>query len=354
MRVIVPPLLAVSCLGFMFEAHAAPPGWVSGKDPRYGRQEYLVGVGKGPKQESADLDARAEISRIFESKIKSVMQDFQGAASTVNSAGKGVSVEVQSIAQLTKVTTSKTLKGVELRERGRDGSTFYTLAVLDRTQCVNALTEEIETLDQKIDAAVSSAESGDKLKAFKGYGNALNLMDEREALNAMLRVCDPRGKGIPPTMSIGDLAGKFDEASGDFNLGIDLQGSGADRVRDCLMEAMNDKGYQIQVIDVDEEEPSEEELESDELEEGGSKYDAVLKGTIKSSKAGEIAGSVMVRADLTLKLINPKTKKVLKTFTGNRKEGRRDVKSSAALAAHKICQKEAPKIAAAIDKFFKR
>jgi hypothetical protein len=334
-------------------AFGAPPGWVSGKDPNYPSAQYLVGVGKGPKQESAEIDARAEISRIFESKINSVMKDFQSAASSVNSAGKGVSVEVQAVQQFTKVTTQKTLSGVEIRERGKDGATFYALAVLDRAQCANSLSEEIEALDSKIEAAVSSAEGagGDKLKAFKGYGQALNLMDEREGKNAMLRVCDKTGKGIPPRMSISDLAGQFDEAAGNFKLGLDLQGNGAQKVKDCIMEAQGNKGYQITEIDVDEEEPSEEDEESVE---GGGGYDAILKGTIKTSKAGEVAGSVLVRADVTIRLINGKSKKVLKTLTGNRKEGRGDVKSSAALAAHKICQKEAPKIVEAIHQYFQR
>lgn len=330
-------------------AWAAPPGWVSGKDPNYSSAEFLVGVGKGPKQEAAELDARGEIARIFESKVTSVMEDFQGAASKVSSSGKGVTVEVQSVAQFTKVTAQKTLSGIEVRERGKDGNTFYALAVLDRAQCVNSLTEQIQALDEKIGAAVSSAEGGDKMAAFKNYGKAINMMDEREALNAMLRVCDKKGKGIPSPVSVGDLAGRFDEASGDFKIGLSVSGNGATRVRDCIMEQLGNKGYQITEVEIDEEEEEEEE----EDPEGGG-FDAMLVGKLKSEKAGEVAGSVMVRTDLTLKLINAKTKKVIRTFTGNRKEGRRDVKASAALSAHKICLNEAPKIVEAIDKSFKR
>jgi len=330
-------------------AWAAPPGWISGKDPKYPPGELLIGVGKGPKQESADLDARGEIARIFESKVTSVMEDFQGAASKVNSAGKGVSVEVQAVAQFTKVTAQKTLSGIEIRERGKDGSTFYALAVLDRAQCANALTEQIEALDSKINGAVSTAEGGDKMAAFKHYGIAINLMDEREALNAMLRVCDKKGKGIPAQHDVGELSGKFDSAAGEFKLGIKVDGNGATRVRDCIMEMLGNKGYQITEIEIDEEDEDGEDESAD-----GGDFDAVLIGKLKSEKAGEIAGSIMVRTDLSLKLVNAQTKKVIKTFTGNRKEGRRDVKQSAALSAHKLCLTEAPKIVEAIDKAFKR
>lgn len=357
MKHIISILSVTASLGFATAAVARPPAWVDGNDKRYKSKKFLIGVGKGPRRDSADLDARAEISRIFESKVASAMEDFQAAASTVNSSGKGVSVEVQSVAQFQKVVSRKTLTGVEIRERGKDGGTFFALAVLERKQCINSLRGSIESLDSKIRSSVKRAERGDKLKAFKYYGKAMNMMDEREGLNAMLRVCDKSGRGIRPPVSMDDLVSNFDEASSDFKLGIVLEGTGADRVRDCLMEKLGDKGYQITEIRVEDDEgddSDEDEEEDEEDDDGGGSFDAILKGKLKSEKAGNIAGSKMVRTALTLKLINGKTKKVLKTFRGSRKEGRRSIKASASLAAHKICQKTVKKIAKSIDKYFKR
>jgi hypothetical protein len=331
----------------------AAPAWIDGKDPRYSSQQYVVGVGKGPDKKAADLDARAEIARVFESNVASVAQDYQAAASTVNGSGKGVSVETQKSSIYTEVTTKKTLSSIELRESAKDGSTHYTLALLDRAQCIASLTEQIETIDSKIEGAIARAEGGDQVASFKAYGSALSMMDEREGLNAMLRVCDRGGKGIPPKLSIGDLAAKFDEAAGSMKIGIDLQGSGAARVKDCLMEQMGNKGYQLVDIEIDDED--EEEAEEDDEEEGGSRgFDLILRGRLKSEKAGEIAGSQMVRTDFVLKLVNPKTKKVLRTVTANRKEGRPSIKASASLSAYKICQKEMPNVVKEIDKIFKR
>ncbi|MCK6545147.1 LPP20 family lipoprotein [Myxococcota bacterium] len=329
----------------------ALPAWVDGKDGRYTRDEYLVGVGKGPDRKAADIDARAEIARIFESKIVAVLQDFQAAATAVTSSGKGVSVEVQKISSFQQVTTEKTLSSIQLAEHAAEGGTHYTLALLDREQCKTSLEEQIQGIDAKIQAALGRADEGDKLGAFKAYGAAMNLMDEREGLNAMLRVCALSGKGVPPPIELGELRSKFEEASGELKIGIDLQGSGAARVRDCLMEQLGNKGYQLKEIAVDDED-SEEEEEEDEDGSGG--FDAILKGKLKSEADGEIAGSKMVRTELVLKLVNAKTKKVLKTVTASRKEGRPSVKASAALSAYKICQKEMPNLVKEIDKHFKR
>jgi hypothetical protein len=343
---MIAPLVAILAV-------SAPPAWIDGKDPRYSTQQYIVGVGKGTDRKSADLDARAEVARVFESNVMAVGKDFQSAASTVNSSGKGVSIETQTASQYTEVTTKKTLSSVELKEHAQDGSTHYTLALLSREQCINSLTEQIETLDSKIGGAVSRAEGGDEVAKFKGSGAALNMMDEREGLNAILRVCDRSGKGIPSKHSIGDLAAAFDEAAGNLKIGVDLQGSGAARVKDCLMEALGQKGYQLVDIEIDDEEQEEEEEEEDDS--GANKpFDLILKGRLKSEKAGEIAGSQMVRTDFVLKLVNPKTKKVLRTVTANRKEGRPSIKAAASLSAYKICQKEMPNVVKEIDKIFKR
>ena len=84
------------------------------------------------------------------------------------------------------------------------------------------------------------------------------------------------------------------------------------------------------------------------------KYSVSYPALGLAEEAGEVAGSKLVRTSLTLRLINGKTNKVLKTFRGTRKEGRRSIKASASLAAHKICKKNVTKIVKAIDKYFKR
>ena len=167
---------------------AAPPSWVDGRDSRYSNKEFVIGVGSGGSSDSADNEARAEVARVFESKVASVFTDFQKSASMVNSSGKGVNIEVQQVERFNQVTTKKTLSGVRIEARAQDGGQHYSLALLDRGQCVRALTSEIQAFDSKIRSLVQSAAGGDKVKAFRSYGKAMNIMDERETSIAMLRV----------------------------------------------------------------------------------------------------------------------------------------------------------------------
>jgi hypothetical protein len=117
------------------------------------------------------------------------------------------------------------------------------------------------------------------------------------------------------------------------------------------MEALGSKGYQVTEIQVDDEDSDKDD---DDSGSGGGGFDAILRGRLKSEKAGDVGASTLVRTELVLKLINPKTGKTLKTVTANRKEGRPSVKAAAALSAYKICQKEMPNVVKAIDQAFKR
>ena len=187
-------------------AVAAPPSWVDGRDSRFTNKEFVIGVGTGSSADVADNEARAEVARVFESKVQSVFTDFQKSASVVNSSGKGVSIEVQQVERFNQVTTQKTLSGVRIEARATDNGLHYSLALLERGQCVRS-SIEIQTFD-KIGSLVQAASGGD------GKGLPFTASQEHygrvRSKNAMLRVCDKDGEVFDTHRSC-ELA-KFDEA----------------------------------------------------------------------------------------------------------------------------------------------
>jgi hypothetical protein len=331
------------------QAAGALPAWVDGQDPAFSTAVLLLAVGQGTSRKAADVDALAGISRIFEAQVVSVLEDYQAAASVVNSSGKGVQVEVQQTREYQRVVTGKTLEGVELVARAEEKGQYFTLATLSRERCVRSLRARIEALDGEIARALESDRDGE-LAMLRAAGRALELLDERQGLDAMLRVCDPRGEGVRATVTFSELAARFEAAAGALRLGLRVRGAGASRVRDCLAAALGERGLPLEAVDLDEEVSGE----SDDEDEEAPEVELLLDGKVRSEKAGEIAGSVMVRTELTLRLVDLRKKKVLRTFGGQRKEGRADVKASAALAAFKLCQVEVPKIVQALDAAMKR
>ncbi len=337
-----PPAAPPAADGPPAKVGGAAPGWTQGQCDR---ARYLCGVGDGPDRKTADNDSRAELARIFVSNIQAVTTAFQGAASTISNKTGEQWIEVQRVSDFSMVSTNKVVTMSQIVERWSDGKgREWSLAVIDRVQASNALRQQIEQKDGIVESALGRAqETEDKLNRYKSLKTALQALMEREAMNGDLRVIQANGEGIPAPHSIGDILALLDTAAADLSFGVALSGSGAERVRSCLEDALTQKGYQIQA-NVDEE-------EEDEISINGS-FDVLIKGNVKAAKRGQIAGSEVVETTLTLKLINGKTNKILRTITGSEKGSRGDVKSAAATSAFKICQKKVPEMVKDIDKYF--
>lgn len=318
------------------------PGWTQGSCDR---NKYLCGVGDGPNRKAADIDARAELARIFESNIATVATSFEGAAQTVSSKTGERWVEVQKVSQYSMVSSDKVITMSEIIDRWDDGKgRIWSLAVIDKAKASRALRGRIQQKDGIVGQGMSAAQSeSDKLKRLKHVKRALTALAEREAMNSDLIVID--GRGIPSPYQVADLLAMLDEAAGNLSMAILLSGGGAERVRACLEEALSDRGYQIEA-NVDED--AEEELEA-----SGS-YDVIIKGRVKNEKRGKIGGNEVVMTELTLKLINGKTGKILRTIRGTQKGTRRSVRAAASTSAAKICSKKVPSMVKDIDRYFGR
>lgn len=307
------------------------PAWVDGRTDSV---QHLNGVGRGPTRPQCENDARAALAKVFVARISQVSRDWQGHFSRVSNLGGNVRVEAMSIDQLTRVTTDKVLRGVKLADHWEGEGTHHCLAQLERMPAANSLREEIAKLDAEIKAQVTRGDGGATPTAkFMAYARAMEVMQEREALNVDLRIVDPRGVGVPPPITWGDLVAKFTGAKSKIKVGLKLLGTKASQIQTCLAEQLTKEG--IEVL------------------EGTSDVDVMIHGNLKYEKAGYIAGSVMVRADVNLRLTDVENGRTLAAFHDNIKVGRPTLQQSVQLAVFKLCQKVMPSLTQKIRASFR-
>ena len=310
-------------------APAAGPGgkpdWVDGRSGRYSDIEYLTGVGRGPSRGQCESDGYAALAKIFNAQISQVSQDWQGHFSRVGNLGPNVRVEAMTISQLTRVSTDKVLKGARIVEVWEGEGTTHCLAALDRLPAARSLREEITRLDAEIKAQVERGDGGATPTAkFMAYARAMEVLQEREALNVDLRIVDPRGSGMPPAIDFPELVAKFTGSRSKIKVGLKLTGMKASTIQTCLAEELTRQG--IQVL------------------EGTSDVDLMIHGNLKYEKAGVIETSVMVRADVNLRLADTESGKTLAAFNQSLRVGRPTLEQSAQLAVHKLCQQVVPEL----------
>jgi hypothetical protein len=326
-------------------ALAAPkPAWVDGNDPHYASNQYLLAVGYGPQRATAEGNALANLSKIFEAQVSSASKDYQAAFS----AGKSA-LEVQSVETLTQVSTKKLLTGVKIVETWDDGKgVTYCLAALERSPAAASVRERIAELDKKIGSNIEKATAtDDKVKKVTVLRNAAKDLQERMALNGELRIIAPDGQGVPAEHSAGDISAQLEGAADELNIGVQVSGSNASDLTQALTEGLSGAGFQVKAIEKAEDDEDEEE-EASAAPAGD--FDLLVRAKSRMEKATIGAGPPqLARVVVDVELFNPAKKKVVTTFNVSKKEGHNSIEEAARRAVRSMKAELVKKISEAIQ-----
>jgi len=225
------------------------PDWIDGESAQYPISRYLTGVGYGPDRKSSEDNARAEIAKIFFSKVESRTRSYQEYLQTA-SKGRSRREEASSIDEITKVSTQKVLSGVRIshvyQESGPE-PLFYALAVLDRDQSTKILRDKIQQLDQDIRGLINRAEAeGDMLAKIKYLKQSMQKHILREAYDAELRIVSPSGSGMSLPIQFTEIKSGLEAILlRDFLIGVSVTGSRAGEIQDALVQGLNQQGFSI-------------------------------------------------------------------------------------------------------------
>lgn len=298
------------------------PSWVdTGQSGQYNEMMFLTAVGHGAAEGQCESDARAAMAKIFKAQVNQVTQEWQGYFSKASSLGAQFSAEVTNISSYTSVSTDKALDGlgVQIKARCPDNrGTQHCLAALEREPAAANLRSQIAQLDEQLKTKVSLGDAaGNDTQKFMQYAAAMELLAQRESLNIDLRIILARA-ATPPPIDFGALIAKFGGSRAKVKVGLKITGTEAARVQTCLAEGLTSKGLQV--------------LES------SSDVDVWIHGGLKYQKAGEVEGSVMVRADMNLRITDSSEGRTLAAFAEGVKVGRQDLQTSVQLAVFKLCE----------------
>jgi len=199
----------------------------------------LTGVGEADSRSGAEAEALAALARIFQVRIETQTAQWQKYLQ-VESNGRSRIEQNQSIALLTKASTDRVIEGAEIVEVAQQKSRYYALAVIDRSQAKNRLTEQIQQLDADVAQAVDLARAGSvKLIRIRNYKNAIKMLMLREALNTDLTIVNPVGEGVPPRISTGDAVQEFVAwLDKDFLIHVQMTGRESVVIQKAVIDAL--------------------------------------------------------------------------------------------------------------------
>ena len=189
------PVTACATAGKAAGGRERPPDWISGEALEWPRQRYVLGVGVADDRATAEDRARAEISRVFSTRVEGRTSAYSAETST-SGAGRDQTVQERSVVVDTQSYTAKVLQGVQIVETWQDPATrqVHALAVLDRRQTAARLREELAALDAEAGRHLASMGSDDRVSAATGALRWRGVQRRKQPVLADLRVVVPDEK----------------------------------------------------------------------------------------------------------------------------------------------------------------
>jgi hypothetical protein len=208
-NVVILSLLAliVTACSFTAANPDSPPDWVYGQSKKYASSLYLSGQGSGQTQNDAKDRARSDLAKQFEIAVKERSQQSQIFTSEQADGETQQSLN-QKISRQLLTFTSHNLKGVEIVDQWYDpkNGLHYALAVLSRNKSRYQFEQKLQSLDQHSRQRLLQAEAESSLLTRAALiQQAINSQQQRLVVQSYLQVVDPSGRGIPPSLSMGEL-----------------------------------------------------------------------------------------------------------------------------------------------------
>jgi hypothetical protein len=179
------PALAVAGSGL----RDGKPDWISGDSLDYPRHMVLSGVGSADDRATAEDRARAELARIFSTRVVSTTSSY--AEETSRSAGgRSDSARVNAVSDATASSADKVLEGVVISATWQDPATHvvYALATLDRRQARARLEAGLEAIEAKLRPLAREVKAEDRMAAARAALRYRALAKRRDPVVADLRV----------------------------------------------------------------------------------------------------------------------------------------------------------------------
>ena len=212
-QILISCLLLSGCLPAV-TVSTDQPDWINAEAANYPNSKFVVANGSASSAILAKNRALANLSKVFELRIRESSTTRQETQSLKQGDNETVQAS-QSLSQNINIHTDKIIDGARVAEQWRhpDDLTYYALAVLDRRQAGNNIRGEIDRLDAETTYELKNVETKHSpLQKVAAYQRVLLLQDERDTLQKTLKVIDLSGRGSVSNWNRAELRSRLESS----------------------------------------------------------------------------------------------------------------------------------------------
>ncbi len=240
-------LLIMFCpilLAFNVQADKAPD-WVSHQG-RGNSEIFLSATGTAANIELAKDRALGNLAKIFEAQVSDTTR--RESISHVNiELGEETLEQDHRLTQRVQVKSDVVIKGAVISEIWHDPSLqlYHALAELNRVQAKNNLFDEILQLDEQTLVLLKQQKiTQDRLQRIAYTTQAIELQQQRQALQQMLKIIDLHGLGDEAPWRLSELALLLEKQLQDLSLSLVISHDQAsEKLERTLLAAMTNAGF---------------------------------------------------------------------------------------------------------------
>lgn len=243
---IIAALILSNCAGKVNTLSSTiPPSTLDVSDiSEYPASKYLTATGIGQSESEARRQAKAELSNIFESKVSSDIR--KRVKSVIGETGN--ETVTRDAEQNIRVVSAIQLKGVQIGKTwyNQEQKVYYALAILDRHQARENWQSELDDIDGKIEAALTSLDSlKSSFSKLQSLRNTHRQWIEREAIASRLRVLGFHDFSMKD-YDVKTIFHKIQQIRANMLILIDIQGGEyAELIQKVISEKLSKEGFAL-------------------------------------------------------------------------------------------------------------
>lgn len=285
-------LLIIFCLLlplFAVQADTAPD-WVTNQS-RGNPEVFLSATGIADNPELAKDRALGNLAKIFEAQISDI-SSRQTATSVNIEMGVETLEQAHQLTQRVQVKSDMVIRGAVISEIWHDPvlQLYHALAELNRVQAKNNLYDEIMQLDADTRALLKQQKSSPhRLQRIAYINRAIELQQQRQGLQRMLKIVDRHGRGDEPPWRLSELKLLLEQQLQDLSVSLHIVSEDVSgKLEKTLLSAMLNAGIRASA-DGDYQLVAELDVNDLGLQQGWYWQRAVLELQLK--QAGQVLGS---------------------------------------------------------------
>ena len=245
--IVIIVLLSISCVMQAKTGKNKKPLWLENPEKVYSPQIYLVAIGEGDSRKDAENNAVANLSRIFESKVKADETTTQRYLELTRNKTTTIEDEFN-VETRVNVKSEQTLYNIKFADSYTDnlGKT-YVLAYIKRTETAEIYTEKINKNSERILHFIKLSENAKNIvKQYAALNAASAIASVNETLMAQLNIISPDATDFTE-LGYNDQKLKTEtaEKAKKISFFIYIQNDENDKIKMIVESLLNDFGFKI-------------------------------------------------------------------------------------------------------------